>query len=91
MDLKPRLDEDQDSSSLLGSAKALVSNITHHHGPGFRGHDSDDVVMTEEEEAAEERQRSIAENIQIKPGDYQIIVHVIEAKDLHGDHADGIC
>ena len=47
--------------------------------------------MTEEEEAAEERQRSIAENIQIKPGDYQIIVHVIEAKDLHGDHADGIC
>ena len=90
MDLKPRLDEDQDSSSLLGSAKALVSNITHHHGPGFRGHDSDDV-MTEEEEAAEERQRSIAENIQIKPGDYQIIVHVIEAKDLHGDHADGIC
>ena len=50
---------------------------------------------TEEEkkarEEAEQKAREELENIQIKPGDYQIQVHIIECRDLKGEDASGSC
>ncbi len=48
-----------------------------------------DEKETEEEKKKEEEKKTELQSIEIKSGDYQVIVHIIEARELKAENLDG--